>query len=181
MKKRKINLLKKYVLWVAPLAFFGCHPSHVYAGNVASVQAQKTTEETAKILQELAQYEIDGFFLVNQCIDNVKNQAIKDKLSTIKGECEGHINDLSVLIKKYGKEAPEYTKDFKGYFMEGYAAMRGAFTDQGALKALHTNLKLILKSFEKNLSLSFPADVKETVMRIYENKKKSIQYLESQI
>ncbi len=82
----KFNSIKKIILLAAPLAFFGCYPSH--AVNQQFTQNQKTQKETVKILQKLTQYAIDESFLINQCIDNVRSQELKDKLLSIKSACE---------------------------------------------------------------------------------------------
>ncbi len=179
--KNKIttNSLRKIILLVAPLAFFGCYPSWALPAQPAS-QNQKVQEETIKELQKLTQYEIDESFLISQCIDNVKEQTLKARLLTIKNECENNIVELAILVKQYGGEPPEYSKDFKGYFMNGYAAMRGAFTDQGVLKALHTNLKLILKPLESAINSELPTEAKEALKKIYENKKRIIKDIETQ-
>jgi len=180
MKKNKPNSFKKVFLMIAPFIAFGCYPSYAVPDQPAS-QSQKIQEETVKELQKLTQYEIDESFLIGQCIDNIKDQALKARLLTIKTECENNIKELSDLVKQFGGEPPEYSKDFKGYFMNGYAAMRGAFTDQGVLKALHTNFKLILKPFESSINSSFPTETKETLKKIYENKKKIIKDIETQL
>lgn len=157
--------------------FISCYPA--YSINQPSVQDQKSIEETGKVLQDLTHYEIDSSFLISQCMENVKNPALKDNLLKLKNESERNIEELSNLVKKYGGEPPAYSKDFKGFFMKGYAAMRGAFTDQGAIKALHTNSHMILKAFESALNSQLPADVKEIIQKIYENKKRSLQSLKS--
>ena len=177
MVKNNLKFLRRAAWLAAPFIFFGCYPS--YAVNQPIAQNQKATQETVELLHKLTQYEIDGSFLISQCIDNVKNQALKDKLLTIKRECEDNIRQLSALVETHGGATPKYSKDFKGYFMNGYAAMRGAFTDEGALKALDTNLNLILKVFESALNSSLPTDVKEAVTKIYKSKKKALQSIES--
>lgn len=176
---KKFNSIKKIILLAAPLAFFGCYPSH--AVNQQLTQNQKTSKETGEVLQKLIQYAIDESFLINQCINNIKNQELKDRLLSMKRECDDNRQKLSTLGIKYGVEPIEYSQDFKGYFMEGYAAMRGAFTDQGALKALHTNLKLILKAFESTLGSSLPEEVKGAIQKAYEDNNNALQYIEDQI
>jgi uncharacterized protein (TIGR02284 family) len=179
-----INNIPQFVKRISYLAlsfaFLACYPGPSLAGQ-SSTQEQKNVEETAKTLQSLIQYEIDGSFLVAQCMENVNNQALKDKLIKIKEECEENIKDLSDLVRKYGREVPTHSRDFKGFFMQGYAAMRGALTDQGAMKALHTNSQMILKAFESALNTSLPADVKDVIRKVYDKKKKTHQYIESQI
>lgn len=181
MRRKKLLSLKKIALLVAPLALFGCYHSYAAAPEQPSIQAKKNQEETTKVLQKLTQYAIDESFLISQCIDNLSNRALKDKLHLINSKCADNIKELSTLLIKYGGNAPDYSKDFKGYFMSGYAAMRGVFTDQGTLNALHTNLKLILKAFDSALSSSVPTEVKETIKKVYEDNKKAIQTIESHI
>lgn len=180
ISNNKLISLKKIAFLVAPLVLFGCYHSYA-APEQPFTQTQKDQEETVRVLQKLTQYAIDESFLISQCIDNLSNQALKDKLQTINRECGDHIKELSALLIKYGGTVPDYSKDFRGYFMSGYAAMRGAFTDQGTLKALHTNLKLTLKAFETSLNSSVPADVKEAIKKVHENTKKAIHDIETQI
>lgn len=176
----KLISLKKIVFLVAPLALFGCY--HSYAATEQPLtQTQKNQEETVKVLQKLTHYAIDGSFLISQCIDNLSTQTLKEKLQKIKGECDVNIKELSALLIKYGGNVPDYSKDFRGYFMSGYTAMRGAFTDQGTFNALHTNLKLILKAFESALSSSAPADAKEVIKKAYDRTKKAAQDIEAQL
>jgi len=177
MNKKKYNAFKKIIMLAAPFAVFGCYPSYATPKQTYT-QNQNFTKDTVKVLQKLTQNEIDGSFLVSQCIENINNTTLQSRLQAIRNECENNINDLSRLLQKYGGEVPEYSKDFKGYFMNGYAAMRGAFTDQGALKALHTNLKLIFKTFESSLNSPLPQEAKESVKKIYDAKKKALQDLE---
>jgi uncharacterized protein (TIGR02284 family) len=138
-------------------------------------------EDTAKTLQELTQYEIDGSFIVSQAIDSINNNEIKSSLSTIKQECELNIKELASIINEFGEKAPEYSKDFKGYFMQGYTALRGMTSDQGVLKALHTNIQMLLKAFEKVLNSDIPDNIKSKIRRIYEIDRHHLQYVASRI
>jgi len=149
-------------------------------GSPATSKEMHSATHTVKTLQELIQYEIDHSFLLIQCIDNLKNNDLKANIMKMKEECESTIKDLSSFIIKYNGEIPSYEKDFKGFFMEGYAAMRGVLTDQGALKALHTNQKLILKAFESALHSNLPEDVLGKTKEIVEKKKVNLKLIENQ-
>ena len=84
-----------------------------YAADLPLVQRQKYINETAKVPQTLAQYEI---------------------------------------------------------------AMRGIFTDKGALKAPDAHNELILKAFDSSLKTRLVPDVKETARKIYDKKKEFLQH-----
>jgi uncharacterized protein (TIGR02284 family) len=179
MMKEKFTRLRKIALLVAPIAFFGCYHNSI-AGQ-AVMQNQKSPKEVIKSLQDLTQYEIDASALISQCSQNLKNETLKSTLQTVKNEFDKNINDLTTLVKKFGGSIPEYDKDFKGYFMTGYAAMRGAFSDKGALNALHTNLKLIQSAFQKALNSPIPSDAKDVIKKISDVNQQAIDAIQNDI
>lgn len=143
--------------------------------------ATESTTEINNQLKMLIQYEIDGAFLLSQAIENVNSPAIRETLIKFRQECEETIQELAHLIHHYGGEAPAHTKDFKGFFMQGYAAMRGLFSDQGVVKALHTNLSLIVRAFEAALLTDLPEAVKPKVQKAHSTAKAHLDYVKSQI
>jgi uncharacterized protein (TIGR02284 family) len=174
--ENKIMKLLKILFFVV----FSLSDYHAAYSQESATQNQKNIEENVKLLQNLTQYEIDYSFLISQCMENINNQALKGKLFKMREECESNIQELSSLIVKYGREKLDYSRDFKGFFMQGYAAMRGLTSDQGAISALHTNSKTILKAFESALNRALPEDIKKVVNKIYESQKISLEYIESQ-
>jgi uncharacterized protein (TIGR02284 family) len=182
MFKNKRIILQRVALIVVPMVFFGCYQNTLSAQSYTQDQSQKKPSEVVKKLQELTQYEIDGSFLLSQCIDNLKSQDLKTKLLPMKNDCETMISDLAAFVTKYGGTVPEYSKDFKGYFMNGYTAVRGAITDKGTLNALHTNLDFILKAFKKAANKNeFPSDVNDALKKMIEKKERSLQDLQAEI
>lgn len=180
MKNNNFRILKKIVLAASAFSIFSCYPSYSKSSEGA-VSYQKSPAEVEKVLQKLIRYEIDASFLSTQCMENLKDSSLRSMISDIKEKCENNVNDLTNLLKKYGNNIPEYGKDFKGYFMEGYAAMRGAFSDKGALEAFDTNLKLILKSYDSALKASLPQDVKDKLTGIYQQKRENLNALNRKI
>lgn len=184
MRKLHTKIKLNIILMVGIAVWYPIVCSHtLYAGDVQKQQTKKVynVEDAGKLLQTLTQHEIDALFLFDQAIGNVKNKVIKDALSEARDECEKNIRNLSDMIHRYGKEAPEYTKDFKGYFMQGYLAMRGWTSDQGLMKALHSNLQLLLSAYEDALKKELPKDVKEIILQVYEIAKEHVKYVASQM
>ncbi|MCP5369380.1 MAG: DUF2383 domain-containing protein [Rickettsiaceae bacterium] len=138
-------------------------------------------EDTAKTLQELCQYEIDGSFIISQAIDNINNNEIKTDLTRIKQEYENNIKQLASMIKECGGEVPSYSKDFKGFFMQGYTSLRGLTGDQGILNALDTNIKMVIKAFEKVLNSDLPENVRSQLQKIHNNGQEHLNYVAGQI
>lgn len=186
MKMPKLNCNLMAVMMVGSLASISSFSSSVDANTGSDpkkvlVKNNSSAENTAKALQEITQAEIDASFLIRQAMDNVNNSVLREKLRQYEQQCEEHIKTLSILVQANGREAPSHSRDFKGFFMQGYAAMRGLVSDQGVMAALHTNLQRILKVYESHLnSIHFPEDVKSKVRKIYDEDKKILEYVATQ-
>ncbi len=160
-----------------------CCCTSIHAGTKKGEQAKivQSVEDTAKILQTLTQHEIDASYLLGQAIENVENQTIKGALIEARNDCEKNINALSELIRQYGKTAPTHTKDFKGYFMQGYLAMRGWASDQGLMRALHSNLKMLIGAYGEALKKELPGNVREKVVQVHKIAEDHLRYVASQM
>jgi len=150
--------------------------------KVENAQSTETenVEDIAATLQSLAQYEIDGSFIVSQAIGSLRNTNLSDRLIKVREECERNIEELANLIRQYGREAPEHSRDFKGFFMQGYVGMRGLISDKGVMRALQTNLQLITNAYEKALESNLPGEVKEKLRMLYGKVQDHLNYVASQ-
>jgi len=148
----------------------------IYAANGSA------TKNAASTIQNLTKYEIDNFFLIRQCYENVdKPGLIKNDLSLMSEDCERNIRELSDLALRYKVQPPVFKKDYTGFLMEGYAAIRAGLGEAGALKALHTTNTYILKQYRNALDKNLPVEVKDIIGRICETKKRHLQILEGHI
>lgn len=180
MKISTLNCKRLAVMVACSLASIVAANAGSDQGKVILVKNNTSAESTAKTLQELAQAEIDASFLVSQAMDNVNNSVLREKLLQYKQQCEKHIGTLNELVIKHGRQAPTYSKDFKGFFMQGYAAMRGLVSDQGVMTALHTNLQRILKVYESHLNSITDDTIKSKVKQIYDEDKEIARYVATQ-
>lgn len=79
--------------------------------------------------------DIDDAHADDQAISNLENDEIKAKFKVFKSDHERHILEISKLIKELEGKPPEYTRDFKGYLISGYTAVRSMMGTKGALEA----------------------------------------------
>jgi uncharacterized protein (TIGR02284 family) len=105
---------------------------------------------------------------------------LSDHLIKVREECEHNIEELANLIRQYGREAPEHSRDFKGFFMQGYVGMRGLISDKGVMSALQTNLRLITNAYEKALESNLPGEVKAKLRMLYGKVQDHLNYVASQ-
>lgn len=132
--------------------------------------------DIVKTLQYLVQYEIDSTFIIAQAMSCMSDKELRNKLSEIREECEDNIKVLSDILIAHGGEVPEHTRDFKGFFMQGYTGMRGLMSDEGVMKALATNTNLLTMAFQKALKEDLPKDVHDKIEKILNNAQEHLKF-----
>lgn len=142
---------------------------HTSKHTVCSVKKYfLNNEETIKQLKFLAHYEIDHYFLLEYATHHIEDKLIKQQLNAFKKDVKNNIKKLSFMIRALGEEPPENTRDFKGFFMEGYSAIRGMFGDYGVLKATKNNEKLILNAYHEVMKKPIHDCIKIELQEIYD-------------
>lgn len=138
-------------------------------------------KETVNTLNEIAQLEIDDAHAYNQAISNIEDLRLKDSFLTFKVDCERHIGETSQLIQELGGEPPEYSRDFKGYLITGYTAIRSMMGTKGALEAMHTNEKLTVRRYEDALQKNITPTAKGLLAKNLMDARRHLNFIESSI
>lgn len=128
-------------------------------------------------LSSLMQLDIDAVHAYGQAIDNIKDPAIKNELSMFRDDHERHISDLSLAITNLGGKPPEHSRDFKGFLIEGFTALRSVTGTEGALKAMKGNEELTNKTYREALNLQLPPDARDIVERNYHDEQRHLAYI----
>jgi uncharacterized protein (TIGR02284 family) len=166
--------------WVLHVLLRKLNEGKVIEDEEATTLTNENVEEIAAVLQSLAQYEIDGSFIISQAVASLRNANLSTHLLKIREECEENIAELASLIRLYGRGAPEHSRDFKGFFMQGYVGMRGLISDKGVMRALHTNIQMVANAYGRVLENSLPDAVGEKLKSLYKKVVEHLKCIESQ-
>jgi uncharacterized protein (TIGR02284 family) len=128
-------------------------------------------------LSSLMQLDIDAVHAYGQAIDSIKDPAIKNELIMFRDDHERHIGDLSLAISNLGGQPPERSRDFKGFLIEGFTALRSVTGTEGALKAMKGNEELTNKTYRDALDLQLPPDIRDIVERNYRDEQRHLAYI----
>jgi uncharacterized protein (TIGR02284 family) len=129
-------------------------------------------------LKNLCQLDMDAIHAYEQAIESIEHQPIKEQIISFKEDHERHVDNLSSLMRNHGGTPPEFSRDFKGFFMEGFTKVRSATGTEGALKAMRGNEKLTNRKYEKALEDDLPADVLKVIRENREDERRHLQYIE---
>jgi len=116
-------------------------------------------DEILNQLEKLIHLDIDATEAYDQAIRNIDEQVIKDKLILFKGDHRKHVELLSAKMIEMGGKPPEFTPDFKGFFITGFTALRSMTGTKGALNAMESNEKLTNSRYEDASKLEMPSDI----------------------
>ena len=138
-------------------------------------------KDMAQKLASLAQLDIDAAHAYAAAIEKVDMASVKERLEGYREDHERHIKALSTEISRLGETPPDYSPDFKGFFIEGFTSLRSSSGTAGALKAMHTNEKLTNKRYEEASRLDLPAGLKNIIAAAWEDERRHLDYVETAI
>lgn len=110
-------------------------------------------------LEKLIQLDVDAYHAYDQAIRNIDETIVREKLVLFQAEHRRHVDVLSEKVRELGGTPPDFNKDFKGFFISGFTALRSMTGTKGALEAMETNERLTTSSYEKASQQDFPTDV----------------------
>jgi rubrerythrin len=110
-------------------------------------------------LQSLIKLDIDAIHAYDQALKHIDQPLFRDKLAAFQVDHRRHVDTLSATMRELGETPPAFTPDFKGFFIEGFTALRSMTGTKGALEAMETNERLTTSRYEKASGLDFPSDV----------------------
>lgn len=114
-------------------------------------------------LASLIKLDIDAIHAYDQAIKRIEQPMYHDKLVTFQGDHRRHVDVLSAKLRELGETPPAFSPDFKGFFIEGFTALRSMTGTKGALEAMETNERLTNSKYEKAVKSDFPADIASIV------------------
>jgi len=135
-------------------------------------------QETIDTLKDLIQLDFDASRAYDQAIDEIDVPTIRNQLIEFRADHERHISNLSALLRQMGEAPPEQSRDLKGFFIEGFTAVRSMTGTEGALKAMQTNENLTNKRYNQAMKVTMPNEVADQVERNFQDEQRHIQYIE---
>lgn len=142
-------------------------------------QARMSSEEVVRKLSDLAQLDIDAFHAYGQAISSIDDPDVKSHMERYQSDHEHHYTELSRIIREHGGTPPEFSRDFKGYLIEGFTSLRSSSGTYGALKAMKTNEEMTNRRYsEASRDTRFPGEIMPILDRFYGDEKTHLSYIE---
>jgi uncharacterized protein (TIGR02284 family) len=151
--------------------------------NPKPVEERMEKKEIVKLLEALAHVDIDAWHAYGQAMEKIEDALeIRRKLEEFRDDHRRHVTDLSGKIVDLGGNPPEFSKDFKGYLIEGFTALRSISGTQGALAAMRSNEQLTNRKYAKALEeKGLPSDIRDLLERDYADEQRHLHYVEDRL
>ena len=132
-------------------------------------------------LSNLVQLDIDAVHAYNQALKEIDDSIIRDRLLEFQEEHRVRIDTLSRLIAELGGKPPEQSKDFKGYVIEAFAAIRSFTGLKGALKGIKITEEITNRHYGEVVSWEAPSGIKESLRQYFSEEKVHLDYISSNL
>ena len=133
-------------------------------------------------IKDLIKLDLDAVEIYHKCLQKIERSDLADRLSMFADEHQRHVDQLSAYMESIGETPPKRKKDMKGYFLEGFAAIRSMGGETGALKALESSEKLTNKTYSKAVNNeALDAEAKQIVMDNYQDEKKHFAFVQQEL
>jgi len=130
---------------------------------------------------KLIQLNIDVAAAYDQALDEIDDAIMRSRLIDFQKAHRRHAEELSNSMRTLGVAPPKAAKDFKGFFMEAFAAVSGFAGMKGALKALKTTEKIAAQFYSEIVSEDLPAEIKEFVRSHFTDERIHLDYIDSNL
>lgn len=129
-------------------------------------------------LEKLIKLDIDAVRAYEQALSNIDHAEIHHTISQFRDDHKRHIKELCEAVRNLGEEPPSDSPDLKGFFIEGFTAIRSATGTEGALKAMHTNEKLTTSTYEDALLWEVTPPIHAIIEKNYSDEQRHLQYIQ---
>ena len=135
------------------------------------------TKDILRNLESLFKLDVDAVHAYDQALQKIDVPKVRERLMDFKADHERHVNDISSAIQRLGGNAPERSRDFKGFLIEGFTAIRSVTGTEGALRAMKTNENLTNKTYSGAVVWDLPEDIMKMVRRNRDDEQRHLQYI----
>ena len=139
------------------------------------------TKDLIAALANLVQLDIDAVHAYDQVLKEIDDPIISRRLLTFQEEHRNHIRGLSRHIEELGGQPPEPSRDFKGFVIEAFTAIRSFTGLKGALKAMKITEDITNRYYGEVVSWQAPAEVKEVLRTYFSEEKIHLDYIISNL
>lgn len=169
--------MKKTMLGINIMLFLliaGCSSVPV---SKEAITKSTQNERVVSVLNDLIQVDIDTYHAYTQAIQALSSSQLTQTLKAFREEHEQHIKVLSKIVLVRGGIPPEFSRDFKGYIISGYTAIKVKGSVYSIFQAMESNEALSVMYHNDALKVDLPSDVKRVIQIHCETEKSHLACL----
>ena len=123
------------------------------------------------------QLDLDSEHAYTQVIDTVNDPVVHERLAHFLEDHRRHVSHLGEQIQSLGGKAPDSSRDFKGYVMEGVMSLAEAAGLADALNVIKVAEEVTHRAYADAISLDLPPDLKEIIRKHFTDEKNHLNYI----
>lgn len=149
--------------------------------NIGDRNQQPKNYQAINVINNLIQLDMDACYAYSQAIEAITHQHVREKLVSFQDDHERHIKTLSEEVLKLGGTPPTFNRDFKGFIISGYTAIKSTSGTIGALEAMDTNEIITRNRYEQAISTTMPSSTKKIILANFKDEKRHVQTIKKML
>lgn len=136
------------------------------------------SKEVAKRLNSLIKLDADAVAAYDQAIEHIDETAVREQIERYRDDHKRHIAVLTETVQGLGEQPVKPSRDFVGFFIEGFTRIRSFGGATGTLKAMESNERLTNKRYSDATTWDLEPRIRDIIRTNYEDEKRHLTYIE---
>ncbi|HWV39574.1 MAG TPA: PA2169 family four-helix-bundle protein [Vulgatibacter sp.] len=128
-------------------------------------------------LNDLLKVDHDAINSYEEAIGGIDIEHVRSKLREFQNDHRTHVDSLNQAIRQMGG-MPHDKSTIKGFFLKSMTAISARMGNEGAIRAMESNEKLVNQAYAKAAKESWPPDLMNLVKHNYDDEKRHLSFLQ---
>lgn len=142
-----------------------------------------TDSRLSDILLDLYRHDAAACDVYKEVLSHIEDNGLREKITEFLHDHQEHVKSLESAYEKIVGSPAVRGVDVKGTMLLGYVNIRSITGQEGALKALQTAEKVLLKRYEEAASqgADYPEDVAKIINKDFKDEQKHNSYIDDKL
>ncbi|SEM58698.1 protein of unknown function [Stigmatella aurantiaca] len=132
-------------------------------------------------LRSLAQLDADAVGTYDAAISRIAAPLVRERLNDFRVDHLRHIQDLNLLIERFGGEPVALSPDLKGAAMKGLTAVTSMMGTEAALVAMLGNEEFTNRAYDLALQFDWSPEVAQLIQKNREDERRHLTWIRDAI
>jgi rubrerythrin len=142
-----------------------------------------TKDRQSDLLLDLYKHDVAACDVYKEVLSHIEDDELRNRITEFLHDHQEHVRSLEAAYEKRVGSPPARGIDIKGTMLFGYASMRSMTGQEGAIKALQTAERVLLKRYEEAAAQEddYPEDIAKIINKDLKDEQRHNAYIDDKL